>query len=369
MAERTGSDFNWQSDSESTRHVPDTHKYPPDQLFDTYLPFSFTTTFIVLAILATAVSIARVGMPETGIPYNYPVYAGLVYVIAVLFVLRRFHSIFDATKQELVDILDRTTADSVIFTRDSDITPREMEQEVNNIMDKAFDPVVILAGGFIGGIFSLAIMWALNVFDSYPYLLLNYAYGAGHGFFYGPIAGSVYLIHKISNEYIVDIDIFDPDGVGGYREIGDAIISIITHGIFLITLDFVILSSVSFIGRPVFQTAVFVLYGLMLVFLLVLTVYGVMSLRKRLLAVRQAKTDVMREKFTEIETRYWQKLEQHESPKPEAEYIETMDTMFKRMHSMELWPINLAAFARLAFSTGSSAAIAAYKAGYIPIPI
>jgi hypothetical protein len=42
--------------------------------------------------------------------------------------------------------------------------------------------------------------------------------------------------------------------------------------------------------------------------------------------------------------------------------------MFDQLHSMELWPINLASFGRLAFSLASSGVVAAYKAGYIPLP-
>lgn len=212
-------------------------------------------------------------------------------------------------------------------------------------------------------------VWLLDVFSAYPYILLVYAYGAGHGFYYGPIIGAVYFIYKIPDEYIVDIDLLDPDGVGGYQQIGDAIISLITYGVFLATLDFVILSSATFLGRPLFTSAVFGLYGIMLVFLLVLTVFGVIAIRRKLLEIRERKSNMMREQFREIEGEYWRKLNNGENPSPESEHIETMDTMFNRLHSMELWPINLASLSRLAFSVGSSGIIAAYKAGFIPIPI
>ncbi|MFC7079580.1 hypothetical protein [Halorussus caseinilyticus] len=344
------------------------HDYPPDEFFDRYRLVSFTRLFVLLAFLATAASLFRVGNPDTGIPYNYPVFVGFVYVVAVIFVLRRFHGIFDETKTELVDIFERTTEGEIVFERDSDITGDEMRREINRIMNYAFHPYFVFFGGLIGGVFALAVMWGLDVFDSYPYLLLNYAYGAGHGFFYAPFIGSVVLIKRISNEYIVDIDVLDPDGVGGYRDIGDAIISLIIYGIFLVTLDFVILSSVSFTGRPVFQVAVFTLYAGMLAFLLGLTVFGVYSLRKRLLTIRERKTDFMREQFETVEARYWKKLRDGDPPDPESDHIQTMQTMFDQLYSMELWPINLASFARLAFSAGSSAAIAAYKAGLVSLP-
>lgn len=118
-----------------------------------------------------------------------------------------------------------------------------------------------------------------------------------------------------------------------------------------------------------FQTAVFVLYGAMVLFLLGLTVFGVMAIRRRLLAIREAKTDLMRDRFRDVEASYWEKVENNEPPDPESALIETMDTMFRRLHAMELWPINLASLSLLAFSVGSSAAVAAYKAGYIRLPI
>lgn len=375
MAERAESKFDWLTDrdtSESDREAtapdgrvpnydPPSHDYPPDALFEGRFPLSFTTTIALLAVLASVASVVRVGFPDTGIPYNYPLFAGAVYVVAVLFVLRRFHAIFDETKKDLANILERTEADKAIFDRDSDVTPPQLVAEVERIMDLAFHPVAIFVGGLVGGVFALVVMGALDVFDSYPYLYLNYAYGAGHGFFYGPLFGSVYLIHKISNDYIIDVDILAPDGVGGYRNVGEAIVDLISYGILLVTLDFVILSSVSFLDRPTFRTAALVVYGLMLSGLLALTVYGVLSLRKRLLAIRERKTDAMREKFKAIEVSYWRKLDGNESPEPEATHIATMNTMFERLQSMALWPVSLSGFTKLAASTLGSLAIAAIE--------
>lgn len=351
--------------SEAGGNVPDyessSHAYPPDALFEGRFPLSFTATVALLAIFASIVSILRVGFPETGIPYNYPLFAGAVYVVAVLFVLRRFHAIFDETKRNLAVVLERTKADKALFDREDDTTPAELVAEVERIMNLAFHPFVIFVGGLVGGVFALAVMGILDVFDSYPYLFLNYAYGAGHGFFYGPLAGSLLLIHRISNRYIIDVDILAPDGVGGYREVGEAIVNLITYGIILVTLDFVILSSVSFLNRPMFQSAVFVLYGLMLGTLLVLTLYGVFSIRRRLLTIREWKIDVMREKFKTMEVNYWRKLDRYESPEPEATHIETMNTMFEQLQSMALWPINIAAAVKLIASTLGSLAIASLE--------
>ena len=386
MAERGESDFEWQGDDlidsngesdsdaktgldagttatngEVPGYDPPSHDYQPDALFEGRFPLSFTVTVALLAVLTSVASIVRVGFPDTGIPYNYPVFAGAIYVVAVLFVLRKCHAIFDETKKDLARILDRTRADRAIFDRDDEITPRELVEQVEWVMNWAFHPLAIFVGGLLGGVFALVVMAALDVFDSYPYIFLNYAYGAGHGFFYGPLFGSLYLIHKISNEYIIDVDILAPDGVGGYRGVGEAIVNLITYGIFLVTLDFVVLSSVSFLDYPMFRTAAFVVYGLMLGALLALTLYGVLSLRRRLLEVREQKMDEMREQFKVMEVNYWRKLERYESPEPEATHIQTMNAMFEKLQGMALWPINIAAAAKLIAATLGSLAMAGLK--------
>lgn len=344
-------------------------EYPPDAYFQRLFGISFTRLFVVLAVFATIGDYLLFGNPDTGIPYNYPLLAGFLYIVAVLFILRRFHATFISAKGDLLSIIDRGSADNVVFDRDSDVTPEQINEEVNSVMSVAFSPITILIGGFVGGVFSLGVMWATDVFQYFPYMMMNYAYGAGHGFFYGPVIGSVYLIYKLSSEYIVDIDILDPDGVGGYGDIGTAIINLIIYGIFLVTLDFIILSSVTFVEEPVFQTVVFALYAVMIAFLLAVTVLGILSIRRRLLEIRERKTEVMRDEFKSIEERYWRKLQENVSPQPESDHINTMETMYNRLHSMELWPINLASLSRLLLSAASSGAIALYQAGFIELPL
>lgn len=109
-------------------------------------------------------------------------------------------------------------------------------------------------------------------------------------------------------------------------------------------------------GRQ-FLDGALVIYGLMLGFLLVLTLYGVLSLRSRLLEIREYNTEKMREQFKAVELNYWRKLDRNESPEPEATHIETMNTMFERLQSMALWPISLSGFTKLAATTLGSLAI------------
>lgn len=344
------------------------HEYPPDAVFERYEHVSFTRLFFVLAIAAAVVDAIRVGNPDTGIPYNYPLFAGSLYVLAVLLVLRKYHSILDETKLELIRILDRSSVGANLFERESDLTTEQINREINHVLSVFFSPAAILLGGLIGGIFTLAVMWALGVFQYYPYVLMNYAYGAGHGFFYGPIIGSVILIRRVSTRYIVDIDILAPDGIGGYGKVGDAIITLVIFAIVLTTFDFVILSSVSFVDEPLFQAAVVILYVAMILFFLLVTVYGVYEMRKSLLEVRDWKTRRLRDEFKEIENSYWQKVDAIESPEPESAHIETLERMFDRLNDMALWPINLVSLLKLAASTTASAIVVLFQEGYIEPP-
>lgn len=359
--------FNWLIVGEADFTSED-HEYPPDAVFARYAGVSFTWLFVGLAIFAAIVDAIRVGNPQTGIPYNYPLFAGLVYIVAVLFVLRKYHSILDETKLELIRILDRSSAGTVLFDRESDLTTEQINREINYVMSVFFSPAAILLGGLIGGVFTLVVMWVLDVFQYYPYLLMNYAYGAGHGFFYGPIIGSVILIRRVSTRYIVDIDILAPDGIGGYGTVGDAIITLVIYAIVLTTFDFVILSSVSFVDEPLFRAAVVILYVAMILFFLLLTVYGVYKMRNSLLEVRDWKTRRLRDEFKEIENSYWEKVDAIESPEPESEHIETLERMFDRLNTMALWPINLVSLLKLAASTTASAIVVLFQEGYVEPP-
>lgn len=342
--------------------------YPPDEYLELPRPLSFTRVLVGVVFVVVIFEFVIVGNPPTPIPFNYPFYFGVVYLVGAVFVLKRMHSIFDSVKRELVDIAERTDTGDELLTRQSDVTSTQIRKEIECISSCAFHPMVLLAGAAFSGFFAVGVMGWIGVLDAYPYLLMDFAYGAGHGLFYGPLAGAVYLVYKLSNCYIVDIDLLDPDGVGGYRQVGDAIVSLITYGIVLVTADFVILSSVSFVGEPVFTTAVFVIYVAMLGFFAAFTVFGVTLIRRRLLDLREQKTAAMRERFIEVEDRFWEKQRAGVDPQQEADSIRTMQTLFTQLYNMNLWPLNLLSFARLALSTAASLTIAAWEAGVFNLP-
>lgn len=343
--------------------------YPLDALARSRLGIPFTVAFGSLAVLVAVLDFARVGLHETGVPYNYPLLLGVVYLVVAASVLKRYYAILDRAKAEIVDVLERTAVDGPLFDRDSDVEPETVVREMDGVLEWSFRPAYVLGGGLIGGAFAVAVVWWLGALEYYPYVLSVFLYGAGHGLFYAPVLGTLVLVWQTSTKYIVDIDILDPDGVGGYQRVGDGIVSLITYGILLVTLDALILSSVTFLDEPAFQLAVGALYVGMMVFLLGVAVVGTVRLRRQLLEVREWKTSVLRTQFSAVERQYYAKLDRGESPEPESQHIDAMTTMFDQLQSMELWPINLVSLARLGASAGSSAVIVGYQFGLYEIPV
>lgn len=343
--------------------------FPPDERLPLPTRLSFVRLLAIVVVLFAAVDYARVGATETPIPYDYPFYVGIGYLLGVMFMLPRIHRIMDEVKVELVDIAERTATDDPVSDRDTDVTPEQIHTEFERITAWAFRPRNLVGGALFGGAFALAVMATFDVLAAYPYLLMNFAYGAGHGLFYVPVAGTMWLVWRISRRWIVDIDPLDPDGMGGYRKIGDAVVSLVIYVIVFVTVDFFIISSVSFVDRAVFQNVALLLYAGMLVFFLLFTVGGVFLIRRRLLEIRERKTEMMRRQFREIEQRYWDKQQRGERAGAEAEHIRTMQILFSRLHQMDLWPVDLLSFLRLAASTAASLALVALQEGWIHLPV
>lgn len=365
----SASEFEWQENIQSgTLSDGDDETYLPDRALALPGRLTFTRLLIAFAFAAAAFDIARVGFPVTDVPFNYPVFVGVAYFVSVALVLRRMFDLFTDVRDELVQLAERTSVNDVVDLDVYDVPPETIRDEIDGVIQWAFDPMWILGGAVVSGSFAVGVMWGLGVLDAYPYVVMDFVYGAGHGLFYAPILGALCLVRNISSEYITDIDILDPDGVGGYRKIGDAIVSLVTYGVFLVTIDFVILSSVSFIQRPVFEVAVWVLYAGMLLFLVGVTVAGIWRFRRRLLDVRERKTEKMREQFTAVEASFWSKQGGDESTQEEAVNIVTMYAMFRQLHGMALWPIDLPSLARLLVSFGMSLLVAAVKSGHVQLP-
>ncbi|AZH24412.1 hypothetical protein [Haloplanus aerogenes] len=342
------------------------HTYTPDEFIDLPSGLTFTRLLLLIVVVVVAVDYLVTGLPDGVIPYNYQFLVGIVYCLSAVVVLEKIYNRYDRARLELVSLSERTS--DVVIVDEYEINGEQIDREFQSLLDKGFHPVVIVGGGVVGGAFVYGVMWGLDVFWAYPYHLTNYLYGAVHGLYYGPLAVGMYLIHRISNTYISDIDILAPDGLGGYRAMGDALVSIITYAIFLVTLDFIIISSISFLDNPIFRGVAMVIYAAMLGFFLLLTLYATIAIRRRLLDIQERKIDIMREYFNETETTFWRKQAEGINSEAEASEIMTMYTMFDHLNQMALWPLNLYSFAKLAISLGSSLFVFALDYGILSLP-
>jgi hypothetical protein len=327
-------------------------EYPPDTalgLRDSR--FSFTRLWIGAVLVIAFVDAVVLISGETSIPYNYPFYLDVTLLILAGVLLRRIHRILGNITTELKTMAQYNQTDPLAQTS---VDPSGIETEFKNVLYLGFHPAILVFGALAGGVFVFAVMVALEVLSEYPYYLMNFGFGAAHGVFFGPAVAAVYVIHETGERYISDINLIDPDGVGGYRTIGNGIISLAIYGILIVTIDFVVLSSVTFTQFIRFQQAITVIYVTMITAFVVGTIYATYRIRTELLRIRDEKMRVMQHQFEEVEQTYWVKRTAKEDASQEAMNILTMYAMFHQMSQMDMWPVNLYSLTRLLISIAFS---------------
>lgn len=330
--------------------------YPPDRLFHVGgRRISTTVVALALPVVVAALDVMLFGFPETGVPYNYPLFGDVVLVwLAVLF-LRLSHRVLWNIGDEFATLIRLSRGNPVSLVQS--LTPEDIHSDLQNVLYLAYHPVVLVVGAVLGGTFVSAIMHWMGVFEAYPYLGMNFGFGAAHGVFFGPVVGGAYVVVRAYTTYIADINLLDPNGVGGYRQIGNGIVKLATYAIGILTLDFVILSSVTFTAFERFQVVVSALFLLVLAVVVVGTVTVTVLVRRKLLQVRSEKVSLMRETFADVEREYWRKYRAEENNLPEALNVLSMYAMFYQMSDMDMWPINLYSVVRLGTSVSFSLAV------------
>lgn len=314
---------------------------------------SFVRAVVLMTVLGASLDVTLSGFPETAIPFNYPFFFDIVLVVAGAVVLRQTYTGLQDVKQELIELTEQQLHD-VSVALPTTISSDRIEQETDRILAKSYHPAMVGVGALFGGLLVVSIMAWLEVLGNYPFWLMNFAFGAAHGMFLAPAAGAFAFVVTAARSYIVDINLLDPDGVGGYRRIGDTLVRLVSYGISLVTLDFVILSSVAFTDASQFQQVVGLIYLLQLVVLIAGTVVVTLVIRMKLLAIRDRKVSRMQMEFSSIEQEYWENHDDGDTDnQSEALQLMTMTVMFNEIRRMNMWPINLYSL----FQLGSSIAI------------
>jgi len=93
------------------------------------------------------------------------------------------------------------------------------------------------------------------------------------------------------------------------------------------------------------------LYLILLGGLIFGTIFLTLSVRSKLLEIRDMKVAKMQDEFSQIEYKYWQKHDNDSENQSEALQLMTMTSMFNEIRRMNMWPINLYSLVRLGSTT------------------
>lgn len=347
--------------------------FPPDDLLASVDGrLEFRGAVVLVTLIGATIDVIVFGFPQTTVPYNYPFFVDIFQMTASVIILRRTYAGLQEVKLELMHLADQQLED-VSVGLETDVSPDRIQNEVDHILSWAYHPIVVCGGAVFGGSVVLVIMATLGVLGNYPYWVMNFIFGAAHGLFIGPAIGGFIYGGLIIRRYIVDINLLDPDGVGGYRRIGDTLVRIVSYGVFLVTLDFIILSSIAFTSAARFQQLIVALYLLELAVLIFGTVFVTLSIRSKLLEIRDVKVNLIQKEFTQLEHKYWQKHDEGLDNQSEAIQLMVMTTMFNEINRMNMWPVNLYSLVRLGSTIGFSLVVfvsdtLGLLSGTLPLP-
>jgi hypothetical protein len=329
-------------------------EYPPDTLFRySHIPIRFNWVAI-LAVFIFAIIDYIANFQITSVPYNYPFYFDVILSITGILILSRTHKILDSIKIYLVN----KASEPAIHPHSSrSLSSVEIRADYDRILENAYNPYILLISAIFFGILINIVLWSVDILNEYPYFLMNFIFGAIHGMFVPPVLFYFYLIFRGPQRYIHNFSIIDTSGVGGFDVIGEYIVKVATYGMYLITLDFIILSSVSFTGIAEFRSIVIVAYLSELAVLISMTFYGSYQVRKRLTHIVELKEGAIEREFVTIESEYWRKLERGNERSAEALDILALLSITNELEEATLWPIDFSSLTRLAISVVFSLAV------------
>lgn len=323
------------------------HKYPPDEAISSlsWLPRSNKITLLQAGTALTALVmlfeyIRSGGLPDTPVPFNYPFYLDLVFVIVALYVAKSLHRQLDLAKQEL--ILHSRISEQRQNVPDSNIAN---EDDIRETFEKQFDwalnPIRMGVSGVLVGLFVVMMLYILNLTDAYPYLLVSFIYGASHGILIPFLFILPKLLIRVPKEFMNDLNVIDPAGVGGYPEVAGSIGKAAWYGTIIVNIDFLILGSAAFLADPRFQQIVVSVYAIELLLLFSFTIGGTFYIRHIL---RNLRDERIRQLQWEYGVNEGLLLTDDDSQGEETNQlvkIITYSILFERLNDMNLMPINM----------------------------
>ncbi|MFC6989530.1 hypothetical protein ACFQJD_13965 [Haloplanus sp. GCM10025708] len=330
---------------------------------------TFTRLLVGGFLALAALDYVRVDMTATPVPFNYPYYVTLVHLPVAFVMLERYYDVLAEVRDELVHLAGGPSMERA-YDLDVDVPdPEAVATAYDAVLNRAFHPLALGVGGVVGAGVMFALGVRVSLFAAYPHTLTLLALGAAHGLFLAPFLGTLVLASRMTSSFIQNVDSLDPDGVGGYRRIGDASVTLVVYGVVLMTFDFVTASSVTFVPGLDARIAVFGAYGVVLAVMIGLTLLTTHLIRSRLLTIRDRKLAIIRWNFRQAEQGFWTAHADGESTDEAALDVVAMATMYDQLAEMNMWPINVASAIKLAASVTTSLVVVGLDLGWLSIPV
>jgi len=272
----------------------------------------------------------------------------LSYVFWFDFIL--FIYVFWGLEKIFIDI--DTARSDIILNQQKDIDEqkiREMDTEIKGDITSCFDPKKMIVSGILAGLFVLFSIFTLGVSGEYPFHIFNFMFGFFHGFVLYPAAYINKTVKKLRKN-ILYIGVLDPDGLGGYRRVGKSLLNVTIIIMMGLTIDFIILSSAMFVTSPLFKISTIISYFFAIIVITIDLFSTIFIIRNKLLELRDQRIREIGNIFSQIEKNFWKKLSVGEDISKESFAIMGINNIFEQLRRMDMWPIDIISFIKLALS-------------------
>lgn len=339
------------------------YKYPPNEWLASisWLPLTQHLTVIRAGCIFTII-IASIeylwlsGLPNTPVPFNYPFYLDILFVFVALYTLEALHKQLDTAKRELI-LLSKISKEKENIPDDEVPDEEEIRDCFETRFDRALDLVKMGISAIILGTLVLVITYVLNILNFYPYLAMSFMYGASHGILIPYILILPFLLIEVPRDFMNDLNVIDPVGVGGYPEVAASIGKAAWYGTVIANIDFLILGSAAFLGDPRFQTIVVIIYIVELLLLFGFTIGGTFYIRNIMKRIRDERIRQLQWRFGISEGAFLSDNPDEGQEKEDMLEIITYSILFDRLNEMNLMPVNMVWWTRFIGSALATVAV------------
>ena len=256
--------------------------------------------------------------------------------ILVGILLRIFYFKTNDVKNEVIERLN------IFYEEGRGISEHEIIDagfQLDHIIREAFNPRNLLIFGFIGGFFVSLTVIHLNVLDDYPYLIFHFFFGFNHGMGLLICLKGYKFSKNVGKNYIKTIDIFDPDGMGGFRKLSKLFVDATIFTIIVLILDFLILSCTFTNESENFKLIVEICLLSAIIISISILFISFNTIRSTLVIHKKKKLEYIGKKYNEIESNFWESLLNKKDASSDALTLLTINEMYELIKNMKMWPL------------------------------